>query len=436
MGTSRFCACGVSVQPPLVHRQIPPDLERSRRVGSSGGVAGALLAHRLEHPAADPVLLPLRQVEEAQRDGPAAGPGVVPHDLGARRDVAVLQVHGQRDDAARHRRAAEGVDDGADAALAEVDDLALQVDRVEHHGDRHREARADRLTPLDGLGGPEDGQVPAGDGAARDDGDLRGQRPHAGGVPPEDLHVVTDPDDLLVGEVADRGAHHDRLAGDLLDAGADGVAVLPRGHLGLVVHLRTDGANGVHRAPPARSWAIAARCRDGTVTVTAVPGAATPPARRGTPPSRPPSEGGGGKPVLKVTRIPSDPLSMTRKLRPWHRDRGPARTSAPTLSDRLLAVTDQGVYAVDTAGRCMLANDAAARMLRTARPLLLGAQVHEEHHGRPTDESPAACPLCAPLHTGRPARGTAPLTAVDGSTLRSEERRVGKACRSRWSPYH
>jgi diguanylate cyclase (GGDEF)-like protein/PAS domain S-box-containing protein len=118
-----------------------------------------------------------------------------------------------------------------------------------------------------------------------------------------------------------------------------------------------------------------------------------------------------------VAQIASDPLSMTRKLRPWHRDRGPARTSAPTLSERLLAVTDQGVYAVDTAGRCVLANEAAARMLGTARPLLLGAQVHDEHHGRPVDESPTACPLCAPLHTGRPARGTAPLTAVDGSTL-------------------
>ena len=26
--------------------------------------------------------------------------------------------------------------------------------------------------------------------------------------------------------------------------------------------------------------------------------------------------------------------------------------------------------------------------------------------------------------------------AVDGAPLRSEERRVGKECRSRWSPYH
>ena len=30
----------------------------------------------------------------------------------------------------------------------------------------------------------------------------------------------------------------------------------------------------------------------------------------------------------------------------------------------------------------------------------------------------------------------APLITNDGVTIRSEERRVGKECRSRWSPYH
>ena len=29
-----------------------------------------------------------------------------------------------------------------------------------------------------------------------------------------------------------------------------------------------------------------------------------------------------------------------------------------------------------------------------------------------------------------------PLTQVTSKQLRSEERRVGKECRSRWSPYH
>ena len=29
-----------------------------------------------------------------------------------------------------------------------------------------------------------------------------------------------------------------------------------------------------------------------------------------------------------------------------------------------------------------------------------------------------------------------PMTLIDPATQRSEERRVGKECRSRWSPYH
>ena len=32
--------------------------------------------------------------------------------------------------------------------------------------------------------------------------------------------------------------------------------------------------------------------------------------------------------------------------------------------------------------------------------------------------------------------GIATSRLQDGDTLRSEERRVGKECRSRWSPYH
>jgi diguanylate cyclase (GGDEF)-like protein/PAS domain S-box-containing protein len=106
---------------------------------------------------------------------------------------------------------------------------------------------------------------------------------------------------------------------------------------------------------------------------------------------------------------------MTRSIHAWRRSRALAQTSAPSLSDRLLAITDQGVYAVDMTGRCILANEAAARMLGTVGTLLLGAQVHDEHHGQPADDAP--CPLCGPVHSGRPARGTAALTRLDGSTL-------------------
>ena len=38
---------------------------------------------------------------------------------------------------------------------------------------------------------------------------------------------------------------------------------------------------------------------------------------------------------------------------------------------------------------------------------------------------------------GRPTTRTAPVRVANASaTTRSEERRVGKECRSRWSPYH
>ena len=53
----------------------------------------------------------------------------------------------------------------------------------------------------------------------------------------------------------------------------------------------------------------------------------------------------------------------------------------------------------------------------------------------------AACTVVAP---GLAAPATAPVRTgletlekqVQSFTLRSEERRVGKECRSRWSPYH
>jgi len=51
-----------------------------------------------------------------------------------------------------------------------------------------------------------------------------------------------------------------------------------------------------------------------------------------------------------------------------------------------------------------------------------------------TGELERAASLGSPYlitHLGRPAPGVSPEEA-----LRSEERRVGKECRSRWSPYH
>src|SRR5256885_4438162 len=56
-------------------------------------------------------------------------------------------------------------------------------------------------------------------------------------------------------------------------------------------------------------------------------------------------------------------------------------------------------------------------------PELLAAAVDDRFHGMPV-----------PHYEGPDALGRADLVARDRE--RSEERRVGKECRSRWSPYH
>src|SRR5690606_40191269 len=60
----------------------------------------------------------------------------------------------------------------------------------------------------------------------------------------------------------------------------------------------------------------------------------------------------------------------------------------------------------------------------------------------PTSPTPATgCPpppssTPPPSSPGSPPANTPPTSAPSSSTTRSEERRVGKECRSRWSPYH
>src|SRR2546422_8978387 len=54
-------------------------------------------------------------------------------------------------------------------------------------------------------------------------------------------------------------------------------------------------------------------------------------------------------------------------------------------------------------------------------------------HRRPP--SPAVCPYKWCLRCPEPSAVTAPTYSASRDQ-RSEERRVGKECRSRWSPYH
>src|SRR2546427_13280555 len=54
------------------------------------------------------------------------------------------------------------------------------------------------------------------------------------------------------------------------------------------------------------------------------------------------------------------------------------------------------------------------------------------------ENPPLVQPGVGTIHygTGTAARRFASIAALEGAVLRSEERRVGKECRSRWSPYH
>ena len=58
-----------------------------------------------------------------------------------------------------------------------------------------------------------------------------------------------------------------------------------------------------------------------------------------------------------------------------------------------------------------------------------GMRVIVTDHHRPDDRLPD-CPTVNPLLNGYP------FGYLCGAGVRSEERRVGKECRSRWSPYH
>src|SRR5258708_22276734 len=55
-------------------------------------------------------------------------------------------------------------------------------------------------------------------------------------------------------------------------------------------------------------------------------------------------------------------------------------------------------------------------------------------HAQDAGNFPKTFPLTPPTSAGRSVNMTGTLRA--GSGVRSEERRVGKECRSRWSPYH
>ena len=160
--------------------------------------------------------------------------------------------------------------------------------------------------------------------------------------------------------------------------------------------------------------------------------------------------------------------------------------------DALLASLADAVYLVGPSGDVRFANPAAVTLLGYGSETeLLGRPSHATIHSRRPDGTPFPeheCPLLAPRATGETVRveldwfvrrdgsllpvgyTSAPMETPDGRgavvvfrdlterlqadevaasrarivaatdaerrRIRSEERRVGKECRSRWSPYH
>src|SRR3712207_2131762 len=87
---------------------------------------------------------------------------------------------------------------------------------------------------------------------------------------------------------------------------------------------------------------------------------------------------------------------------------------------------DTAVLPVETGDRILLCSDGLSDMV----PEALISEILADSPEDP--EPPARRLLSAALDAG----GTDNVTVVVVDVKRSEERRVGKECRSRWSPYH
>src|SRR3712207_8612323 len=87
-------------------------------------------------------------------------------------------------------------------------------------------------------------------------------------------------------------------------------------------------------------------------------------------------------------------------------------------------IRDIGVTGVQTCALPIFRGGARAPPRRAARALLPHARLVRGLRGPRAGDLPARLAGARALRRGRP------------SGVRSEERRVGKECRSRWSPYH
>ena len=71
----------------------------------------------------------------------------------------------------------------------------------------------------------------------------------------------------------------------------------------------------------------------------------------------------------------------------------------------------------------------------TVFPLALGCMGMSGIYG-PADEKTGIATIHAALESGVTLFDTGDFYGMGHNEMRSEERRVGKECRSRWSPYH
>ena len=72
---------------------------------------------------------------------------------------------------------------------------------------------------------------------------------------------------------------------------------------------------------------------------------------------------------------------------------------------RLLESTNEGLFEVDSEGRCTFITATAARMLGHSADALTGAPMHELIHARSADgsvTSPAECSTCLSIGAGKP----------------------------------
>ncbi|HUX29216.1 MAG TPA: PAS domain S-box protein [Thiobacillus sp.] len=106
----------------------------------------------------------------------------------------------------------------------------------------------------------------------------------------------------------------------------------------------------------------------------------------------------------------------------WQAER--ALRASETRFRLLLESVDEGIYGLDTEGRCTFVNKAALTMLGYARDELLGRETHSLMHPTHADGSayPAgACPIYDAFRTGRPSRGLVELLwRKDGSSFPAE----------------